>query len=134
MRRSLVRCGRQLVVLLPLVLLLGCSATWGRESRTITAEQIQHFGAADAWEVIERSGTPLDAPDAGPPRRADDGFSLRDVPRVIVDGVQMLDLRLLRSIPTHIISSIRILSGIGDAAPSNGGHDSGIILIRTRGG
>src|SRR5690606_10285992 len=101
---------------LPL-LLWGCGATslplavgTGQSRRVITAAEIQRSGATNAWEVLERNGTPLAIDEEAMPEPARSRLEFARLPRVVVDGIQMLEIRLLRDIPANVISRIRILS------------------------
>jgi hypothetical protein len=73
---------------------------------------IQHSGATNAWEVLERTGVYM--PSAASPLapEAQARCEHASAPRVAVDGVPMLELRLLRDIPVNVISSMRIVSNV----------------------
>lgn len=140
MRRLLVHGLLGLLVLPSSLVLAGCSAplqvssTSVPQPRVITSSEIRLSGANDAWEVLERNGDLLHefaAQESEPQQRS--GL-LRSIPRVIVDGVQMLEVRLLRDIPAHLISSIRIFTGGAGhqktlVEPAESGN---VVLIRTR--
>lgn len=103
------------------LLLGGCATLYG--GRTITAAEIRQSGASDAWEILEQNGTEIRIP--AQPRDRSAASYIAAIPRVIVDGVQMIELRLLRDIPAGIISRIRIV-------PSRFGDGEDEILIETR--
>jgi hypothetical protein len=122
------------VALLVVPLLAGCAGSFGKTgppARVITAADIERLGAHDAWEALERSGAPLRAEPVGRSRSAT-GY-IADIPRVIVDGVQMLEIRLLRDIPASLISRIWIESAPIRFWQSNGGGSGETIRIETRG-
>ena len=129
---------RRLAALLPLAL-AACSVSLappgtpaGAANKVITAAEIQALGATNALEALEQSGTHLEIDEVGLPRRARTSLDLAQLPKVIVDGVQMLEVRLLRDIPASVISSIRILSGIkGTSSYATAGENS-VIVIKTR--
>lgn len=129
----------KLVVLLPPFLLMGCSVGVlplglgsGPPKQVITAAEIQDSGATNAWEVLERNGASLQLADERMPERERKRLELTDLPRVVVDGIQMLEVRLLRDIPAHLISRIRILSGFRGDPVYNTGSANDIIVIETR--
>lgn len=133
------RTVRRLLILAPSCFLVGCSISSfplgvgsGPPKRVITAAEIQQSGATNAWEVLERSGTSLEIADERMPKRERSRLELMDLPRVVVDGIQMLEVRLLRDIPAHLISRIRILSGFRGDPVYNSGSANDIIVIETR--
>jgi hypothetical protein len=123
-----------LVALLIAPLLGGCAGSFGQTgppARVITADDIERLGAHDAWEALERSGAPLLAEPIGRSRPAT--HYITEIPRVIVDGVQMLEIRLLRDIPASLISRIWIESAPIRFWQSNDGRSGETIRIETRG-
>lgn len=128
---------RRLALVLPL-LLWGCGGAslplavgTGQSSRIITAAEIQRSGATNAWEVLERNGTALAIADEAMPEPARSRLEFARLPRVVVDGIQMLEIRLLRDIPANVISRIRILSP-WRGAPVYGDNFTDIIVIEIR--
>lgn len=128
----------RLVLALPL-LLWGCStaslplaAGFTQPRRVITAAEIERSGATNAWEALERSGTMLQFEDEGVPERARSRLALARLPRVVVDGIQMLEIRLLRDIPANVISRIRVLSSLHGGAAYDGADFADVIFIETR--
>lgn len=128
----------QLVLALPL-LLWGCGTAplslasgIGQPRRVITAAEIERSGATNAWEALERTGTPLQIEDEAMPEAARSRLALARLPRVVVDGIQMLEIRLLRDIPANVISRIRILSSLHGGAAYDGADFADVILIETR--
>jgi hypothetical protein len=83
----------------------------------ITAGAIERSGAANAWEVVRRFGGNIHFEESasGEPRqmtrRGRDSFHLREYPLLVVDGVQVLDFRVLRSIPAGDVHRMRIMEG-----------------------
>jgi hypothetical protein len=119
MNLSHVRLAGRLCTAVLLVLAAGCSSNWNppaigndRGARIISIGDIQHSGATNAWEVLERTGVYM--PTAASPLvpEAQSRREHASAPRVVVDGVPMLELRLLRDIPVNVISSMRIVSNV----------------------
>jgi len=108
----------------------------------ITARAIAHTDARNAWEVLQRDGHfSMDETANGDParlasRRGRSSILLAgsDVPLVYVDGVQLLDLRMLREITAESIESIRILNGIEGTTYYGTNAGAGVIVIKTRAG
>jgi hypothetical protein len=112
------RAGRACSAVL-VFLIAACGTNWnppavGRDpgARIISIGDIQHSGATNAWEVLERTGIYM--PSAASPLvpEAQSRREHASAPRVVVDGVPMLELRLLRDIPVNVISSMRIVSNV----------------------
>jgi hypothetical protein len=124
-----------LTVLALVPLLSGCagvlSPAASPPARVITADEIERLGAHDAWEALERSGTALRSEEIGRSRSA--SHYITDIPRVIVDGVQMLEIRLLRDIPASLISRIWIESRPSRLWRSDDPEAGATIRIETRG-
>ena len=97
----------------------------------VTAEQIQRSGARTAWQVLERrpgllrTGTGV----GGRTFRSNPGAPGSGTPLLIVDGVRMVDLDVLRSIPAESIRSIELLNSVD--APTYPGAAHGVIIVRT---
>jgi hypothetical protein len=102
-----------------LLLAAGCGSNWNppalgadQSARVISIGEMRQSGATNAWEVLERTG--IHMPSAVSPlipesqSRRENGTA----PRVLVDGVPMLEVRLLRDIPVNVISSMRIISNV----------------------
>lgn len=97
----------------------GCSPNWNppaigpdRAARVVTAGDIQGSGATNAWEVLERTGIYMPSGASPLIPEAQSRREHASAPKVMVDGVPMLELRLLRDIPANVISSVRILSSV----------------------
>jgi hypothetical protein len=102
-----------------LVLATGCGSNWNppalgpdRGARVITVGEIEHSGATNAWEVLERTGIYMPSAATSLVPEAQSRREHASAPRVMVDGVPMLELRLLRDIPANVISSVRIISSV----------------------
>jgi len=141
---------RAQVVILTLAAVLGACRT-GRHAgpkqvkptgELITASSIAHTDARNAWEVLQRDGhfSMDETPDGDPARlasrrgRSSILIANSDVPLVYVDGVQLVDLRMLREITAESIESIRILSGIEGTTYYGTNAGAGVIVIRTKAG
>ncbi|MBA2669698.1 MAG: hypothetical protein H0U67_04945 [Gemmatimonadetes bacterium] len=119
MNPSHVRLAGRVCSAVLLFLVAGCGANWNPPAigndpgaRIISIGDIQHSGATNAWEVLERTGVYM--PSAASPLvpEAQSRREHASAPRVVVDGVPMLELRLLRDIPVNVISSMRIVSNV----------------------
>lgn len=102
-----------------LLILAGCGTSWNppalgpdRGARVITAGEIRHLGATNAWEVLERTGVYIPSGASPLVPEAQSRREYAGAPKVMVDGVPMLELRLLRDIPANVISSVRIISSV----------------------
>ena len=110
-------------------------------SRLISTELILRARATNAWDLLREVGTnyrfsetPLGQPAALRTTRGKSSVYLReaDIPLLIVDGVRMADPLYLREIPTTILSSIRLLSGIDGATRYGLNSGAGVIIVTTR--
>jgi len=111
--------GRVGSVVLLVLLLAACGTGWNppaigpdRGARVITAGEIRDLGATNAWEVLERTGIHMPAATSPLVPEAQSRREYASAPKVMVDGVPMLELRLLRDIPASVISSVRIVSSV----------------------
>lgn len=111
--------------------------------RIITEETIASYGVANAWEVLRKSGAyrlVRDDGAANPPnirsRRGKTSFVLAnsDIPRVILDGARLTDLRALRDIPSESIAWIQLLGAIEGTLYEGTNSGGGVILIVSKGG
>lgn len=111
--------------------------------KVISEEMIATYAVSNAWEVLRKSGRYLASRDDGPGA----GASLRskrgrtsinlggsDVPRVIVDGNNLTDMRALKSIPAASIAWIQILGGIEGTTFEGTNSGAGVIIIVTKAG
>ncbi|HUQ47979.1 MAG TPA: hypothetical protein VM053_07020 [Gemmatimonadaceae bacterium] len=130
--------------------LCGCAApliprdtATGSSGHTIGEETIARYGVTNAWEVLRKSGYFLVSRDDGPDgpigvrsKRGKTSFLLAgsDVPRVMVDGAPLGDLRLLRDLPANSIAWIQIFSGIEATMMEGTNSGGGLILIVTKAG
>lgn len=104
----------------------------------VTAEQIAASGATTAWEALRRTvtsytfresgnGTPLHIS-----HRGRSSMNLSDRPIVLLDGVQLTEIRILEQIPATDLYSIEVLSGISATTYYGTNANNGVISIRTR--
>jgi hypothetical protein len=107
------------VAALLLLLPAACGTGWNppaigpdRGARVLTAGEIRHLGAANAWEVLEQTGIHMPVAPSSLVPQAQARREYASAPRVMVDGVPMVELRLLRDIPASVISSVRIFSSV----------------------
>ena len=106
----------------------------------ITQEQIARSGASNAWEALKRNAPQLTYREnrQGQPsvleRRGRSSLVLNDAPLLFVDGVQMVDLKNLQTIPASQVASIEILDGNDGTTYYGTGAEGGVILIRTKNG
>lgn len=111
--------------------------------RIIGHETIVGYGVTNAWEVLRKSGYFLTSRDDGP----NGGVGIRskrgrtslllvgsDIPRVMMDGAPVADLRLLRDVPASSIAWIQIFSGIEGTMMEGTNTGAGLIFIVTKAG
>lgn len=109
-----------------------------QSSTVITAEQIAASGATTAWEALRRTVTSYTFRQSGngTPIRIDhrgrSSMNLSDRPMVMLDGVQLTDIRVLEQIPASDLSSIEVISGISATTYYGTNANNGVISIRTR--
>lgn len=133
-----------------LVLFSGCAsirpldATQATPSgRIITEEMIASYRVTNAWEVLRRTGLYRMSRDAGTGRPAE--IKSRrgrtsvvlygsDIPRVIVDGARISDLRFLRDIPAASIAWIQLLNGMDGTVQEGTNSGGGVIVIVSKAG
>jgi len=102
-----------------LLLVAGCGSNWNppalgadQSSRTISIGEMRQSGATNAWEVLERTGIHMPTSVSSLIPASQSRRENASAPRVLVDGVPMLEVRLLRDIPVNVISSMRIISDV----------------------
>ena len=111
--------------------------------KIITEEMISSYAVTNAYEVLRKTGHYITSRDDGP----NGGTSIRsrrgktsvlmpysDVPRVIVDGSRLSDLRGLRDIPAASIAWIQLLDGIEGTIYEGTNAGAGVIIIVTKAG
>ena len=109
-----------------------------QSSTVITAEQIAASGATTAWEALRRTVTSYTFRQSGngTPIRIDhrgrSSMNLSDRPMVLLDGVQLTDIRVLEQIPASDLSSIEVISGISATTYYGTNANNGVISIHTR--
>jgi hypothetical protein len=113
--RLAARIGAAALVLV----IAGCGSNWNppaigpdRGARVISVGEIQTSGATNAWEVLERTGFYMPSSASSLVPEAQSRREHASAPRVMVDGVPMLELRLLRDIPANVIASVRVVSSV----------------------
>ncbi len=105
----------------------------------VTEEKIRASGATTAWEALRRTVPMVQfRENRGAPsriqRRGTASIYLDDEPRVFVDHVLLLDLKILASMPASDIGSIEVLNGIDATTYYGGLSTSGAIVIHTKTG
>jgi hypothetical protein len=100
-------------------LLAGCATTPAvrssgyRPGRLLTAEEIQQNGGRTAWEVLQRSGIPLNFDEDQVEGPSQISLRRRGTSRsgalLIVDGAATRDLAILRELHAETIQSIRVI-------------------------
>jgi len=121
----------------------GTTKAGDHAGRIITEEKIASYGVANAWEVLRKSGAyrivrdddASNAPNIRS-RRGKTSFVLTnsDIPRVILDGARITDLRALRDIPSESIAWIQLLGGIEGTLYEGTNSGAGVILIVSKAG
>lgn len=111
--------------------------------RIITEEMIDGYSVSNAWEVLRKSGRYLtsrdDGPGSGTAIRSKRGrtsllLTASDIPRVVVDGAILTDLRLLRDIPASSIAWIQLLDGMQGTLYRGTNSGAGVIIIVSKTG
>lgn len=111
--------------------------------KTITAEMIAEYGVTNVWEILKKTGSFRTVRDDGPAdvpnirsRRGRTSFllSYSDVPKVILDGARVFDLRLLREIPASSVERIQLLGAIEGTLYEGTNSGGGVILIVSKAG
>lgn len=111
--------------------------------KIITEEMIASYNVANAWEVLQKTGAYRTSRDDGSSRttnlRSKRGktsvvFAYSDVPRLVIDGARVPDLRLLRDIPARSIAWIQLLNGMDGTLFEGTNSGAGVILIVTKAG
>lgn len=109
-----------------------------QSSTLITTEQIAASGATTAWEALRRTVTNYTFRETGsgaPLRishRGRSSMNLSDRPIVLLDGVQLSEIRVLQQIPASDLASIEVFSGISATTYYGTNANNGVISIRTR--
>lgn len=109
-----------------------------QSSTLINVEQITASGATTAWEALRRTVTNYTFRETGngtPLRishRGRSSMNLSDRPMVLLDGVQLTEIRVLQQIPATDLASIEVFSGISATTYYGTNANNGVISIRTR--
>jgi len=116
----------------------GEQRTQSAGSTVITQQQIAASGATTAWEALRRTVTNYTFRETGngTPIRIDhrgrSSMNLSDRPIVLLDGVQLTEIRVLEQIPATDLYSIEVFSGISATTYYGTNANNGVISIRTR--
>jgi outer membrane receptor protein involved in Fe transport len=110
-------------------------------SRLIPADVIAQYGSVSVWEVLRKCdvGFRLQESASGMPialssRRGRSSILLDETPVVVLDGVRLLDSRVLYDITASSVASIRVLSGIDGTTFYGTNSGAGVIIITTKRG
>ena len=106
--------------------------------RIVDAEEIERSSVDSAWDALQLLGAFLrleEDKDQQPARMTSRGRSsilLDSQPRVILDGVRLVEYKVLHDMSAHLIQRIEFLTGPEATTRygTNAGH--GVILITTR--
>lgn len=111
--------------------------------KIITEDLIASYNVANAWEVLQKTGAYRTSRDDGPmhppnlrSKRGRTSFLLTtsDIPRLIIDGARVTDLRALRAIPARSIAWIQLLNGMDGTLFEGTNSGAGVIRIVTKAG
>ena len=103
----------------------------------IDANRIQQLGATTAWDVL-RAIAPVQSRDlrSMPTRRSatsvGSGITGVTAPRIIVDGVPLVDPGLLRTMPAADVIAIDLVGPLDAVTLFGQSYGGGAIVIRTR--
>lgn len=137
------------IAALLLASLLGCASRGTHDAsvpqlagKVITELMIADSPAETAWDVLEGSGYFRMVSESGGgrsgirSRRGKTSVSLAnsDVPRLVVDGARVPDLRYLHSIPANSIAWIQILGSIDGTAQYGTNSGAGVIIVVSKTG
>ena len=106
----------------------------------ITEEMIARSRGQTAWEVLKKEAPQLtygERRDGRPSkleRRGAASFVLNDAPLIFVDGVQVIEIERLQTLPASTLHSIEILNGLDGTTYYGSNAVSGVIVIRTKNG
>ncbi len=113
------------------------------DGKVVTQEMIAAYNVANAWEVLKKTGAFRMSRDDGNgrpveirTRRGRNSISIREsgIPKVLLNGMQVWDMRYLKDIPAESIDWIQLLSGIEGGIQQGTNAGAGVILIVSRGG
>lgn len=108
--------------------------------RVISDVAIEKTGARTAWEALQRTVPFFTFKDnnrggtSGIEHRGRSSIYLRDVPLILMDGVELNDFTPLTSVPASDIREIEVLTGIDATTYYGTGASKGVIRIWTKGG
>lgn len=131
-------------VLLTAVLVAGCATVGPRDAsrdpavgELITADEIRKTGARNAWEALKNTVSRYRFDDyRGEPTRissvrGNGSILFHETPKIFVDGAQLTEYQVLRTMPAYTIASIRVLNGSDGTTYYGTGSVAGVILIET---
>lgn len=104
---------------------------------------IARYDVTNVWEILKKTGSFRTVRDDGataPPNirsrrgRTSIVISYADVPKVILDGARVSDLRLLRDIPANSVAWIQLFGAIEGTLYEGTNSGGGVILIVSKSG
>jgi hypothetical protein len=107
-------------------------------ARHISAAEIQASGARDAWEVLRRLGrfqlreSASGEPMRIRPSRGRSTILLHDDPVVLLDGIRLVDIKMLRNVRASTIASVDFYNSSQATLLVGTGATGGAIAILTR--
>ncbi len=104
----------------------------------ILADEIAQSGATNAWEVVTRSSHMSTSTTAnGEPsrmwRRGRASIHSAEIPIVVIDGVESLDIQVLAQIRAERIAWMRILTASASASRFGTDGGGGAVIVQTWG-
>jgi hypothetical protein len=99
-------------------------------SRIFDGARLVRMGAHTAWDAVRFLAPHYRLRDHSRAGAQFDRLTGQFTPRVVVDGHQLADHELLRSIPAHEIVAVQILSAI-EAGTLFGPADEPVIVVQT---
>src|SRR2546430_8429679 len=106
----------------------------------ITEEMITRSRGQTAWEVLKKEAPQLtyrerrDGQPSKLERRGAASFVLNDAPLIFVDGVQLIDIQRLQTLPASTVHSIEILNGLDGTTYYGSNAVSGVYVNTTKNG
>lgn len=106
--------------------------------RTVEAEEIERSSVRTAWDALQLLGAFLrleEDKDQQPARMTSRGRSsilLDSQPRVVLDGVRLVEYTVLEGMSAHLLERIEFLTGPQATIRYGTNAGNGVILITTR--
>jgi outer membrane cobalamin receptor len=106
--------------------------------RTVSAEEIANSSASTAWEALSLLGAFIrleEDKDQQPARitsRGRSSINLSSEPLIFMDGVRLVEYRVLHSIGAHLVEKIQFITGPEASIRYGTNAGNGVILITTR--